>query len=81
MPDICAIVQGLAVWLQSQNKQHVEVRCLAYTLGQFSSTGFDPDGCSSMAKLFFTSADCVKLGTTHAMTVQSNEQYSMTRKL
>lgn len=34
LPDICAIVQGLAVWLQSQNKQHVEVTCLAYMLDQ-----------------------------------------------
>ena len=30
LPDACAVVQGLAVWLQSQDLHHLEVSLLAY---------------------------------------------------
>lgn len=37
LPDVCAVVRGLAVWLQSQDKHHVEVNIIAETVADLVS--------------------------------------------
>lgn len=68
LPDVYAVVQGLAVWLQSQDKHHAEVTLCSVM-----------HGCCSLPKDHQACVGCMQWGSVQSLTAQSCNRVAVTR--